>query len=206
MTAGSSLPAAPWRIGVDVGGTFTDLVLHDDAGALHVAKVPSTPEDPARGVIAAVEKLAQRFAVTSGELLGGCALFVHGSTVATNTMLEGKGARVGLVTTEGFRDSLEIRRGKREDMWDHRTPFAPVLVPRYLRLGVAGRLDRDGHEIAPLDREGVRAAAAAFREEGVEAARRARGARAFFHRPGGEVSRSARRGDKTQPAPARTHD
>ena len=169
MPKGPSLPAAPWRIGVDVGGTFTDLVLHDASGTLFVAKVPSTPDDPARGVIAAVERLAERFTMTPGDLLGGCALFVHGSTVATNTMLEGKGARVGLIATEGFRDSLEIRRGKREDMWDHRTPFAPVLVPRYLRLGVAGRLDRDGREVTPLDRDGVRAAAETFRAEGVEA-------------------------------------
>ena len=166
MTSAEPQPAAPWRIGVDVGGTFTDLVLHDDAGALFVAKVPSTPDDPARGVIAAVGKMAGRFGMTSGALLAGCALFVHGSTVATNTMLEGKGARVGLIATEGFRDSLEIRRGKREDMWDQRTPFAPVLVPRYLRLG---RLDRDGNEVTPLDGEGVRAAAEIFGAEGVEA-------------------------------------
>ena len=74
MTSAEPQPAAPWRIGVDVGGTFTDLVLHDDAGALFVAKVPSTPDDPARGVIAAVGKLAGRFGMTSCALLAGCAL------------------------------------------------------------------------------------------------------------------------------------
>ena len=98
-----------------------------------------------------------------------CALFVHGSTVATNRMIEGKGARVGLLTTEGFRDALEIRRGLREDQWNHRKPFAPVLVPRYLRHGVRGRIDGDGSEYAPLVPEDIDAALAAFEAEGVEA-------------------------------------
>ena len=161
-------PAAPWRIGVDVGGTFTDLVLHDSRGLLHVAKVPSTPDDPARGVLAALEALASGHGLAPGDLLGGCELFVHGSTIATNTMLEGKGAKVGMLTTEGFRDSLEIRRGIREDMWDHRTPFAPVLAPRRFRVGVPERIDRDGVPTIPLDRDAVSAAAAALAREGIE--------------------------------------
>jgi N-methylhydantoinase A len=170
MTQEHSLPPeTPWRIGVDVGGTFTDLVLHDAAGLLHVAKVPSTPDDPARGVMAALQALAERYGMNLGDLLAGCDLLVHGSTVATNTMLEGKGAKTGMLTTEGFRDSLEIRRGIREDMWDHRTPFAPVLVPRHLRLGIPGRIDRDGAEITPLDEDAVEAAARMFKAEGVEA-------------------------------------
>lgn len=95
-------------------------------------------------------------------------MFVHGSTVATNTALEHKGARVGLLTTEGFRDSLEIRRGMRDSPWDHRTPSPPVLVPRYLRLPVGGRIDRDGVEIEPLRLEDVRAAVESFKREGVD--------------------------------------
>ena len=169
MLPASPSPAAPWRIGVDIGGTFTDLVLHDAAGTLHVAKVPSTPDDPARGVVDGLERMATDLAIGTADLLAGCTLFVHGSTIATNTMLEGKGARVGMVTTEGFRDSLEIRRGMREDMWDHRTPFAPVLAPRYLRLPVTERIDRDGAEVTPLDEASVVAAARVFAEEGVEA-------------------------------------
>lgn len=161
--------AAPWRIGVDVGGTFTDLVLADAVGATHVAKVPSVPKDPSRGVLDAVERMAADLAMPVRDLLAGCALFVHGSTVATNTMLEGKGARVGLLTTKGFRDALEIRRGLREDQWNHRAPFAPVLVPRYLRHGVGGRIDREGAELEPLDPSDIERAAAIFETEGVEA-------------------------------------
>ena len=102
---------APWRIGVDVGGTFTDLVLADAAGRTRVAKVPSVRADPSQGVLDAVERLAVALNMRLEALLAGTSLFVHGSTVATNTMLEGKGARVGLLTTSGFRDALELRRG-----------------------------------------------------------------------------------------------
>ena len=167
--AGQAGLLAPWRIGVDVGGTFTDLVLADSAGAKRVAKVPSVPSDPSQGVLHAIEHLAAGLGMPVQEVLGGCALFVHGSTVATNTMLEGKGARVGLLTTEGFRDALEIRRGLREDQWNHRAPYAPVLVPRYLRLGIGGRMDSDGQELEPLATADIDAALAAFQDEGVEA-------------------------------------
>jgi len=167
-TEASSL-MAPWRIGIDVGGTFTDLVLTDSTGISVVVKVPSVPADPSRGVIAALERLARVLGRPMSELLGQCALFVHGSTVATNRMLEGKGAKVGLLTTDGFRDALEIRRGLREDQWNHREPYASVLVPRYLRRGVRGRIDRDGSEHAPFVAEDVDAALTQFEHEGVEA-------------------------------------
>ncbi len=144
-------PQAPWRIGVDVGGTFTDLVLADATGATWVAKVPSVPADPSRGVLAAAQRVAADLSMPMAHVLQQCALFVHGSTIATNTMLEGKGARVGLIATEGFRDTLEIRRGLREDQFNHRQPYAPVLVPRYLRKSIPGRMDFDGTEHQPLD-------------------------------------------------------
>lgn len=159
----------PWRIGVDIGGTFTDLVLRDSADHLEVSKVPSVPGDPTAGVLAALDAAAARFHLDRRELLSGCALFLHGSTIATNTVLEHKGVRVGLLTTAGFRDTLEIRRGKRENQWDHRAPFAPVLVPRHLRLGVRGRISRDGGEIDPLQEEDVARAVVEFRRQGVEA-------------------------------------
>ncbi|MHA1114214.1 MAG: hydantoinase/oxoprolinase family protein, partial [Alphaproteobacteria bacterium] len=101
-------------------------------------------------------------------LLRGCALLVHGSTVATNTLLERTGARVGALTTEGFRDSLEIRRGIRRNPWDHRTPYPPVLAPRYLRLQVGGRIDRHGNEHTPLDEASVARALEIFADEQVE--------------------------------------
>lgn len=162
------LPAPPWRIGVDVGGTFTDLVIGGGDGGLRVFKVPSVPRDPSQGVLNALESAAVAAGIGIAELLGGCELFVHGSTVATNTILERKGAKVGMLTTEGFRDSLEIRRGLRENMWDHRAPFPEVLVPRFLRQPVRGRIAADGGELAALETEDVTAAAALFAEEGVE--------------------------------------
>jgi N-methylhydantoinase A len=161
-------PLAPWRIGVDVGGTFTDLVLADANGDVWVAKVPSVPSDPSRGVLAALDRLAADLRTSTRGVLAGCSVVIHGSTVATNTMLEGKGAQVGLLTTAGFRDALEIRRGLRENQWDHRAPYPPVLVPRYLRLPVGGRVAADGRELDPIDTGDVAAAAATFAAEGVE--------------------------------------
>ncbi len=83
-------------------------------------------------------------------------------------MLEGKGARVGLIGTAGFRDTLEIRRGLRSNPWDHRTPYPSVLVPRSRRLGIAGRIATDGTVVEPLDRDGARAAILALRDKGAE--------------------------------------
>jgi N-methylhydantoinase A len=161
--------ASPFRIGVDIGGTFTDLVLVDSKNEIRPFKVPSVRANPAEGVIAAVEKAAAYVECSVEKLLQDTELFVHGSTVATNTLLEGKGAKVGLLVTEGFRDSLEFRRGIREDVWDHRKPYPPVLVPRYLRLPVGGRLEADGSIRTPFDAESVRRAAKVFEEEGVDA-------------------------------------
>ncbi len=161
-------PVVPWRIGVDVGGTFTDLLLADDTGRTWVAKVPSVPADPSRGVLDALDSLASEIGFSVEALLVGCALFVHGSTVATNTMLEGTGATVGLLTTNGFRDALELRRGLRDDQWDHRAPYAPVLVPRHRRHGIRGRVGADGSRLEPLSAEDVRRAGDALAADGVE--------------------------------------
>ena len=146
------------RIGADVGGTFTDLVVETPDGQPRVFKVPSVPSDPSEGVRSAVAAAALGLGMAVNELLQQCTSFVHGSTVATNTVLERNGGKVGLLTTAGFRDSLEIRRGMRENPWDHRTPFVEPLVPRQLRLGVRGRIDASGREIAALDVRDVRAA------------------------------------------------
>jgi N-methylhydantoinase A len=158
----------PWRIGVDVGGTFTDMVLRDSAGAVRIFKAPSVPADPSEGVLGVLRLAAQQLDLPLTQLLRDCALFVHGSTVATNTILEKKGAKVGMLTTAGFRDSLEIRRGMRENQWDHRAPFPEVLVPRYLRLPLRGRIAADGSETAPFEASDVAAAARTFADEGVE--------------------------------------
>jgi len=158
---------APWRIGVDVGGTFTDLVVADGAGALFTFKAPTEVANPAAGVMAAVGLAASGLGLSVIDLLRNCRVFVHGSTIATNTILERKGAVVGLLTTEGFRDALEIRRGIREDAWDHRTPFPDVLVPRRLRLPVRERMDRDGCPVRAPDPDSIARALNMFRREGV---------------------------------------
>lgn len=164
------LVTVSWRcaIAVDVGGTFTDLALAGTDGRRHTAKVPSVPADPSQGVLDVLDALASELTTTAPELLARCDRFVHGSTVATNALLTGRLARVGLVTSAGFRDSLEIRRGLREDQWDHRAPWPPVLVPRSLRRPVRGRLDASGAEEEPLVVTDVDDAIDVFLDEGVE--------------------------------------
>ena len=132
------------------------MVLRDAAGAVRIFKSPSVPADPSEGVLGVLRLAAQQLDLPLSALLRDCALFVHGSTVATNTILEKKGAKVGLLTTAGFRDSLEIRRGIRENQWDHRAPFPEVLAPRYLRLPVRGRIDADGKRAGAAGRRGRR--------------------------------------------------
>jgi N-methylhydantoinase A/oxoprolinase/acetone carboxylase beta subunit/N-methylhydantoinase B/oxoprolinase/acetone carboxylase alpha subunit len=162
--------ARKYRIGVDVGGTFTDLVVADEGGRLIcLAKAPSRPGSPEEGVIDALGRAADSLGIDTPSLLGGCERFVHGTTVATNALLTRRGAKVGLLATEGFRDALAIRRGIRENVWDHRAPYPPQLVPRYLRLPVGGRIDWRGEPLAPLEEAGVRAAVDHFAREGVEA-------------------------------------
>lgn len=163
----SNGPSAPWRIGIDVGGTFTDMVLVDSGGTVIAAKSPSTPYDPSVGVVAVVERMAITLGTTSSQLLEQCDHFVHASTVATNIVLERRGNPVGMLVTKGFRDSLAIRRGIRANAWAHRIPFPPVLAPRYLRLPVGGRIDRNGIEIEPLSEEDVERAVRVFDEEKV---------------------------------------
>ncbi len=116
-----------------------------------------------------VSKAAETKALSVSELLKACEIFVHGSTIATNTLLEKKGAKVGLLTTAGFRDNVEIRRGHRENPWDHRAPFPPVLIPRYLRLPVPERMERDGSVTQSLNVAVLDSAVETLRREGVEA-------------------------------------
>ncbi|WP_138935394.1 hydantoinase/oxoprolinase family protein [Roseovarius arcticus] len=158
-----------YRIGVDIGGTFTDLVIVGNTGSVYAFKVPSNAANPTDGVIAAIELAARSQNCSVEKLLSETEHFVHGSTIATNTLLERKGSCVGLLTTKGFRDSLEIRRGLRENVWEHRTPAPEVLVPRYLRLPIDERVSADGQIIREVDATTVSEAAEVFRQEGVEA-------------------------------------
>jgi N-methylhydantoinase A len=147
------------RLGVDVGGTFTDLVALVD-GRLVTTKVPTTPRNQARGVVSALERVQAAVAAAAS--------FAHGSTVATNALLERRGARTALITTEGFRDVIEIGRQNRPALYDLTRDRPAPLVPRELRFTVRERMDRDG-VLVPLDEESVRAAVDACREADVEA-------------------------------------
>jgi N-methylhydantoinase A len=147
-------------VGIDVGGTFTDLILIDPKGGLKIAKVPTTVQNQAFGVMAALER--------AGADLAGLASIVHGTTTTTNALLERKIAKCGLITTKGFRDVLELGRRTRPKPYGLIGSFEP-LIARENRLEVAERMDAQGHVLTPLDEEGVRAAALALLDQGVEA-------------------------------------
>src|SRR5512134_3046080 len=119
-----------YRIGIDVGGTFTDLVAVDDAGRAAVAKAASTPHDQSEGLIEGLRLLAIELGTDLGGLLARTERIVHGTAVATNALLERKGARVGLLTTEGHRDVIEMREGLKDDRYNLRMPPPEPLAPR----------------------------------------------------------------------------
>jgi N-methylhydantoinase A len=149
---------ASFRIGVDIGGTFTDVSIVDSESNVHASKSLSLPSDPAKGVINALHQAAGQLGTTLPSLLSRTSLFVHGSTIATNTLLERTGAVVGLLGSHGFRDTIEIRRGWRDNPWDHRTPWPDPVVPRHRRLSVIERIDVEGNPVVPLDSASVRKA------------------------------------------------
>ena len=141
-----------WRVGVDIGGTFTDVVLVDEAsGAAGVVKVPTTPRDFARGVLDALATALASRGVAARDV----ALLAHATTIVTNALLEGKGARTALVTTRGLRDVLELRRSARASLYDLFQDGPAVLVPRHLRLEVRERVDAEGRVVEPLRLEDV---------------------------------------------------
>src|SRR4030095_15012410 len=140
-----------YRIGIDVGGTFTDLVAVDERGRVTLAKATSTPRDQSLGVMEGLGLLAEVLGVDRAALLRDTERIVHGTTVATNALLERKGARVGLLTTAGHRDVIEMREGLKDDRYNLRMPPPEPLVPRARRLGVKERLRADGRVAAALD-------------------------------------------------------
>ncbi len=144
------------QIGVDIGGTFTDIVALDRAGRLSLTKVPSTPKDLLEGIAAAVTRVL----ALAGARPADVERFIHGTTVATNAILEQKGAVTAVLTTEGFEDVLELGRMKRSRMYDlDMDPEAPTfLAPRRRRVGIRERLDARGHVLVPLDEAQVRGA------------------------------------------------
>jgi 5-oxoprolinase (ATP-hydrolysing) len=158
------------RIGVDVGGTFTDLILVDEeAGVIRVDKVPSTPDDPARGTVAGTEQLCAKAGLSLAEIDA----VLHGTTVATNIVLERAGAKVGMITTEGMRDILHIARHKRPQNFSLHCELpwqSSPLVQRRHRLTVNERITTpDGDAITPLDEDEVRARVRELKAAGVDA-------------------------------------
>jgi hypothetical protein len=154
------------RIGIDVGGTFTDPCLFDEeTGVIVVAKVPSTPTDASLGLLAGWQTILERHGTQASDVV----YLAHGTTVATNTLMQHTGARTGLLTTRGFRDLLEIGRQTRPDLYDLQVERPEPLIRRDLRLEVSERIDSDGRILTPLDTDETMAAIAKLKAVQVEA-------------------------------------
>ncbi len=152
------------RLGVDIGGTFTDVALEAD-GRRHSAKILTTPEAPERAVIDAIHSVLRQAALAPANL----SIIIHGTTLATNALIERKGAKTALLTTEGFRDTIEIRHENRFEQYDVNIDLPPPLVPRRLRFPVRERIDAGGRVLVPLDEAGVAALALRLMAERIEA-------------------------------------
>ena len=161
-----------YRICIDVGGTFTDCLVLDSTGALRQFKSPTTPSDPSVGFLDVLSKAAQGYGLSLGDYVAQVEMIIHGTTLATNTLINRNGARTGMVTTAGFRDIIEIRRGfknVRTSMYNVFVPPYEPLVPRNLRLEAEERVLYTGEEHTPLREDDVRVAANRLAGEGVEA-------------------------------------
>lgn len=158
-----------YKIGIDVGGTFTDFLLAFPDGTSKIYKVLSTPDDPSIGLLEGLSEMAKDLNVSLEQFLGQIDTIVHGTTVTTNAVLTYNGAKTGLLTTGGLRDALEMRRGIREEQYNNRYTNVEPLVPRYLRQPVEERVDYRGEVIVALKPESVEEAVRLFREEKVDA-------------------------------------
>lgn len=158
-----------YKIGIDVGGTFTDFLLTSQDGSSEIYKVLSTPDDPSLGLMNGLSEMAESHDTAIREFIKKVTTIVHGTTVTTNAVLTRKGAKTGLLTTKGVRDALEMRRGIREKQYDNRYTNVEPLVPRYLRYPVEERLDYKGDIVTTLDERDVLNAIDLFEKEGVEA-------------------------------------
>ncbi|RPJ09851.1 MAG: hydantoinase/oxoprolinase family protein, partial [Deltaproteobacteria bacterium] len=156
-------------VGVDTGGTFTDLICVDEVGEYLVIKTPSTPENPSLAVIESLRKAGAQLGKDLKGFLKEVIRICHGTTVSTNTVLTWSGAKVGLLCTKGFRDTLGIRFGIRETPYDYTVPAPKPLAPRYLRTPIEERVKWNGEEILPLNEQEVRKACHYLKEQGVQA-------------------------------------
>jgi N-methylhydantoinase A len=154
------------RIGVDTGGTFTDVCAFDEeTGRVHVRKVSSTPDDPGRAIVQGVTEILDQI---GGRTIDEVGYFAHGTTVGTNALLTGRGARTGLITTRGFRDLLELGRGRRPSMYDPQADKPTPQVPRHLRMEVTERVRHTGLVETPLDEDDVRRAVRELKDAAVD--------------------------------------
>lgn len=158
-----------YKIGIDVGGTFTDFLLTSDEEHTEIYKVLSTVEDPSIGLMNGLSEMAQAKTHTLEEFIKKVTTIVHGTTVTTNAVLTRKGAKTGLLTTLGLRDALEMRRGIREEQYNNRYTNVKPLVPRYLRMPIEERMDYKGDVVTPLKESDVLDATGLFEKENVEA-------------------------------------
>lgn len=163
------LAPVSYTVGIDIGGTFTDIIAISDRGGSIVHKTLSTPRDPSIGFINGLRETAALGGMSLQDFLRAIDTIVHGTTVATNALLTLRGARTGLLTTHGLRDALEMRRGIREERYDNHFRNVTPLVPRHLRLTVKERMDADGSVITPLDEEDVVRAARKLKGRRVQA-------------------------------------
>ena len=154
-----------WRIGVDIGGTFTDVVLvEEETGQIVAGKVSTTPHDIAQGVIDGIRRGLARHSVAPASV----SVLAHATTIVTNALLEKKGAKAGFVATRGFRDVLELRRSSRPDLYDLFQDAPAVLVPRRWRFEISERIDSQGRVVTPLDEREIDGLIAAIRNAGLE--------------------------------------
>ena len=144
------------RVCIDVGGTFTDCLVMDETGLLQKFKASTTPSDPSTGLMNAMKKAARYYGADVSEFLGQIEVLVHGTTLATNILLTGRGAKAGMLTTKGFRDSIEIRRGIKPvdvSLYNLFIPPNRPLIPRARRIGVEERTLFDGKILTPLNEQ-----------------------------------------------------
>ena len=160
--------SAGYRVGIDVGGTFTDLICITPDGEVLLDKTPTTPEDQSIGVMTGVELLAGRTGHAIDEFCARTDVVVHGTTTADNTMIEMDGASTGLIVTEGHRDEIEMRRVHKEQIWDPACPAPEPIARRRARIPVPERVDFEGNVLQPLDEDAVRAGVRRLRQLGVE--------------------------------------
>jgi N-methylhydantoinase A len=158
-----------YRLGIDAGGTFTDLVLADQSGDVRLYKALSTPADPTRAIEDGMRLIAEDIGESPSDIVSNSDLCINGTTVGLNALIQHKGGKTGLICTAGHEDSIEIRLGHKEDgyRYDPEYPAAVMLVPRYLRKGVRERVISDGSIKTPLHEDDVRAACRFFVEQGM---------------------------------------